>query len=202
MNLTTIKSNSIVEETINKSKFIAYSFCLQNFEQIEQDLNILRQKYPDATHICYAYRFLSTEKCVDDGEPQSTAGKPILECIKKQNYNNVLVVVVRYFGGIKLGAGGLVRAYGNMAQKVLVISGQKDMFDCKKISFQTPITENKKLANLSKIENIFECKIDYGEDIKISFYSPIYEYENVCKNIENLFGKSINFKVSEENYLI
>ena len=202
MNLTTIKSNSIFEETINKSKFIAYSFCLQNVDEIQTNLSNLEQKFPDATHICYAYKFLGMEKCVDDGEPQGTAGKPILECIKKQNLSNVLVAVVRYFGGVKLGAGGLVRAYGNMTQKVLAISGQKEMFDCKNIQFELPISDNKKLANIIKIENIFECKIEYGENIKISFYSPLSEHENVCKNIENIFGKSINFQISEELFLI
>ncbi|MBO7508142.1 MAG: YigZ family protein, partial [Clostridia bacterium] len=159
MNILTIEKDSIFEEAINKSKFIAYSFALKNFEQIEKYLNMLQKEYSDATHICYAYKFLGTEKAVDNGEPQGTAGKPILECIKKQNYSNVLVVVVRYFGGIKLGAGGLTRAYGNSAQKVLTQSGQKQMFECKKVAFKLPITENKKLSFLSNIQDMLILKI-------------------------------------------
>ena len=135
MNITTIKQNSEYTEIINKSKFIAYSYCLQNFEQIDDFLQQLKQKYADATHICYAYKFFGSEKAVDDGEPQGTAGRPILEAIKKQNLSNVFVAVVRYFGGIKLGAGGLTRAYGNLAQKVISISDTRQLFECKTSAF-------------------------------------------------------------------
>ena len=85
-------------------------------------LNNLNKTYADATHICYAYVVIDNgvkEKAVDNGEPSGTAGKPILDCIKKQNYVNMLVAVVRYFGGIKLGAGGLVRAYSQSAKNVI-----------------------------------------------------------------------------------
>ncbi len=74
-------------------------------------ISVIKKNYPDATHICYAYIVDNIERCTDDGEPSGTAGKPILNVLKRKNLTNVLVVVVRYFGGVKLGAGGLVRAY-------------------------------------------------------------------------------------------
>ena len=163
---------------------------------------MLQKKYSDATHICYAYKFLGSEKAVDNGEPQGTAGKPILECIKKQNYSNVLVVVVRYFGGIKLGAGGLTRAYGNSAQKVLAQSGQKQMFECKKISFKLPISENKKVSFLSNIQDVFDLKTTYDQNINISFFAKIEQIEAVLKQIENIFSHKLEFEISEQTFLI
>lgn len=202
MNITTIKQNSSYTEIINKSKFIAYSFCLQSFEQIDTFLQETKQKYADATHICYAYKFFGNEKAVDNGEPQGTAGKPILECIKKQNLSNVLVVVVRYFGGIKLGAGGLTRAYGNLAQKVIAISDTKQIFECKKIEFCLPITESKKLTYLSNMYDIFEPKFEYGQVIKITLYCQTNQVEQTAQKIENIFSQKINFEVSEQVFLI
>ena len=202
MNITTIKQNSSYTEIINKSKFIAYSFCLQSFEQIDTFLQEIKQKYADATHICYAYKFFGNEKAVDNGEPQGTAGKPILECIKKQNLSNVLVVVVRYFGGIKLGAGGLTRAYGNLAQKVIAISDTKQIFECKKIEFCLPITESKKLTYLSNMYDIFEPKFEYGQVIKITLYCQTNQVEQTTQKIENIFSQKINFEVSEQVFLI
>ena len=107
---------------INKSRFIAYKFDLETVEEIKDILNNLKKQHKKSTHICYAYVFnkdVVSEKCCDDGEPGGTAGYPILNVIKKKNLTNVLVAVVRYFGGIKLGAGGLTRAYTKATAGVL-----------------------------------------------------------------------------------
>ena len=101
-----------------KSKFYGYAFNVQSVEEIEKHIQDLKKEYKKCTHICYAYQ-ISTPvvlaKAVDDGEPSGTAGKPIYNIIDKKNLKNVLIVVVRYFGGVKLGAGGLVRAYTKCA---------------------------------------------------------------------------------------
>lgn len=102
------------EIVINKSRFIAYKFELKNLNEVKNNLEILRAAHKKATHICYAYVYnldAVSEKCSDDGEPSGTAGYPILNVIKKKNLTNTMVAVVRYFGGVKLGAGGLTRAY-------------------------------------------------------------------------------------------
>ena len=80
---------------------------------------LTKKEYKDSTHICYAYIINSSEKCSDDGEPNGTAGLPILNILKKNNLTNVLAIVIRYFGGIKLGAGGLLRAYSDAANKAV-----------------------------------------------------------------------------------
>ncbi len=111
-----------MEIEINKSKFIAYKFELENLEQVKAHLEELKHAHKKATHICWAYVYnkeVVSEKCSDDGEPSGTAGHPILNVIKKKNLTNTMVAVVRYFGGIKLGAGGLTRAYTKATASVL-----------------------------------------------------------------------------------
>lgn len=113
------KSEEIV---INKSRFIAYLFELKSLDEAKQAIETLKKEHKKANHVCYAYvynREVVAEKCSDDGEPKGTAGYPILNVIKKKKLNNILVAVVRYFGGIKLGAGGLTRAYTKSAASVL-----------------------------------------------------------------------------------
>lgn len=110
------------ELEINKSRFLAYKLELNSTEQVKPFIENLKKEHKKARHFCYAYVFNKegvSEKCSDDGEPGGTAGYPILNVIKKKNLTNVLVVVVRYFGGIKLGAGGLTRAYTKACAGVL-----------------------------------------------------------------------------------
>ncbi|MBE5740933.1 MAG: YigZ family protein [Clostridiales bacterium] len=110
------------ELIINKSRFIALRYELSSLDEVADILSALKKEYKKATHICYAYvynRDQVSEKCSDDGEPGGTAGYPILNVIKKKNLTNTMVVVVRFFGGIKLGAGGLTRAYTKACAGVL-----------------------------------------------------------------------------------
>ncbi len=107
---------------IKKSKFISECFKVENAEDVSTILEKIRKDNKKATHVCFAFRIVGEqflEKAADDGEPSGTAGKPILNVIQKQNLSNVLIVVVRYFGGIKLGAGGLVRAYSKAASEAV-----------------------------------------------------------------------------------
>ena len=107
---------------IKKSKFYGYSFSVTKQEQVLEILAKLKKEHKKATHICYAYKIIDGQEYVkfnDDGEPNGTAGRPILNVIEKKKLSNIVVFVVRYFGGIKLGAGGLVRAYTNCASDLL-----------------------------------------------------------------------------------
>ncbi len=103
---------------VKKSKFISYIFNVNSVDEIKRIIEQIKVENKKATHVCYAYSISGKEfleKAFDDSEPSGTAGKPILNVIQKQNLSNILIVVVRYFGGIKLGAGGLVRAYSKAA---------------------------------------------------------------------------------------
>lgn len=115
----TIDKNAINEVVIKNSKFICILYKLNSLQEIEKYLVEVRNIYKDATHYCSAYIFNEYKKSSDDGEPSGTAGMPMLQVLEKNNLNFVLCVVVRYFGGIKLGAGGLVRAYTKCVTEAL-----------------------------------------------------------------------------------
>lgn len=100
---------------IKKSKFIAYYYEISNKDEIEFILNTLKKEHKKARHIPYAYKVNNTAKKTDDKEPSNTAGLPIYNIIERKQLDNCLVAVVRYFGGTKLGAGGLLRAYSEAA---------------------------------------------------------------------------------------
>ena len=119
----TIATSETVEIIEKKSKFIAHVFPVQTQEEAEGHIQKLKKQYWDAAHNCYAYQLgekSEIQRFSDDGEPQGTAGKPILEVLKGENLTNVLVVVTRYFGGTLLGTGGLVRAYGRTAKEGVI----------------------------------------------------------------------------------
>ena len=103
------------EIVINKSRFLGFAKFVESGDEAESFLNELREKYKDARHICFAYKLRNSARLSDDGEPSGTAGKPILNIIEKKGLVNVVIAVVRYFGGVKLGAGGLLRAYSGCA---------------------------------------------------------------------------------------
>jgi len=104
---------------VKNSKFICILRHVDSINDIDDIFNYVKDKYKDATHYCYAYIINNISKCSDDGEPSGTAGIPMLEVLKKNNLNNVLCIVVRYFGKILLGASGLVRAYSNAVTECL-----------------------------------------------------------------------------------
>lgn len=139
-----------------KSKFIAYLMPYDKFDDVMQKL---RQEHPKARHFVYAYRYLNefeqvVENCSDDGEPKGTSGKPSLAVLAGADFINTAVIVVRYFGGIKLGTGGLVRAYGNSVNEVLNIASS---FEYKKLinkKLQCTYTELSKLEYLLNQEKI------------------------------------------------
>ena len=110
--------NTITLE-IKKSKFIAYDYQVNDTLEIPKILDSLKKEHKKAKHFPYAYKIQNQVKKSDDKEPSNTAGLPIYNIIEKNNLDNTLIVVVRYFGGIKLGAGGLFRAYSNSAAEVI-----------------------------------------------------------------------------------
>ncbi len=121
--MQTVTSPAQSEQTIKKSRFIGIARPCVSELQAKDIVNRLRLEYADANHIAYAYRILTPNgwryRIYDAGEPSGTAGKPIFSHLEGKNLINVMIAVIRYYGGIKLGAGGLTRAYGNAANEVL-----------------------------------------------------------------------------------
>jgi uncharacterized YigZ family protein len=121
MSYQTLKHAVTTRLEIKKSEFIAYAYPVTSREQAMFHVEQQREKYPDARHFCWAYIIGDPDNTTsagfdDDGEPSGTAGRPILNVLQHKSIGNVIIIVVRYFGGIKLGAGGLTRAYAGSAQ--------------------------------------------------------------------------------------
>lgn len=117
--LLSIKLNDKYEEIVKSSKFISLIFRVYSREEVNYYLDKVKEEYPNATHYCYGYVIDNDIRSSDDGEPSKTAGIPILNQITSNNLNYVLIIVVRYFGGIKLGAGPLTRTYAKVARDVI-----------------------------------------------------------------------------------
>lgn len=113
-------NNTIVEM---KSKFIAYLIPLKNVDEFKEQLKAIQKEHHKARHIVYAYKIGAITKSTDDGEPKHTAGRPLIELLLKKDINNVAIIVVRYFGGTKLGASKLLRTYLNSGIEVMKKAG-------------------------------------------------------------------------------
>ena len=165
------------EIEIKKSRFIAIAKKVVSREEAINFINEVKTSYPDARHHCWAYLLgdpLNSTNCAsnDDGEPSGTAGRPILSQISYSNIGNVIVVVVRFFGGVKLGAGGLVRAYRESTQKVLKALQVEEHISRIEISVACPFNEEN---NLRKIISSFQGEIlemSYSTNVRITVVLP------------------------------
>lgn len=128
-------------EIIKNSRFIALVTPLTALSEVEAQLDGVRAAYPAASHHCYAYHFGEAIKFSDDGEPGGTAGRPMLEVLTKRDLDRSLAVVTRYFGGTRLGAGGLVRAYSGSVAKALDEAGVIEVKDRSALSFTVPFDQ-------------------------------------------------------------
>lgn len=174
------------EIIIEKSVFIGYAKPVSTEEEAREFIDEIKRKHKDATHNVWAYTIgqnMNIQRYSDDGEPQGTAGIPTLEVIKKEDLRDVVVVVTRYFGGIKLGAGGLVRAYTKGA-KIGIEAGKI----VKKVPF-TQIDISIDYTLLGKMQNSLSNKgfiikgIEYAENVIISVYCEDDQLEELKKLI-------------------
>ena len=184
--MKTIMDNLYSELVINKSKFITNIIKVNNKDDIIKQLSIIKNKYSDATHNCYAYICDNLKKCNDDSEPSKTAGMPILTILEHENLNHVLCVVTRYFGGIKLGTGGLVRAYSNSVKKCLDKAIYKDILKGFEISLTFEYEKIKIIDYLLKncliTNKIFDDNITYVINISsVEFNNIQHNLNNFCK---------------------
>lgn len=174
--MKSIKNKVNNEIIINKSRFITHIIPINNIEEISKEIEKIKKIYKDATHYCFAYILNSKEKCSDDGEPSGTAGMPILNVLKNNNLNNILCIVIRYFGGIKLGSGGLIRAYSSSTSKALNKCIIGNITDGYKITLELDYNNVKKIDYILKekvITKEFKNKIKYTFDIQVEEFEII-----------------------------
>lgn len=174
---------------IQKSKFICLLLPIQTIEDVKIELEKAKEEYKGATHYCYAYIYNQVKRFSDDGEPGGTAGMPILKVLENQELNHVIAIVVRYFGGIKLGAGGLVRAYTNSVVESISNSQKIELIYGKRIELTFPYNQEKKILSLITPYEPDEKK--YGELIQYGLFLP----DNILSNLENYSYQILEDKV-------
>lgn len=163
--MKTILKNATYELTIKKSRFIGFLFKIENADDTNIYLKKIREEHPNAAHVCYAYSLLNTKKMSDDKEPSGTAGLPILEILNKNELVNVLAIVVRYFGGIKLGSSGLIRAYTNTIRDTLIQTTIKDLNKGYMIELNYDYQDNNLITNI--LENSHIVEKEFNEQIRV-----------------------------------
>ena len=172
----TIENNIKYELIVKNSKFITILYKI-NDNKIDDILLNIKKEYPDATHYCYAYIVDDIKKSSDDGEPSGTAGIPILKVLENNNLTNILCIVIRYFGGIKLGANGLVRAYTKSCANAIKEANLKELVDGINITVTFPYTRLKEIDYLLKDLVInsksFDNLITYNLNIEKDFLNTI-----------------------------
>lgn len=188
--MKSIQKEITSEIIINKSRFITIITNINDINKIKEKLEEIKKTYKDATHYCFAYIIQNHEKCSDNGEPSGTAGIPILNVLKQNNLTNILCVVIRYFGGIKLGAGGLIRAYSTSASEALKKATITTIVDGYNLTIEFSYDNLKQIDYLLK--NI-DIKKDYQTNITYNFNITLEKY----KQIENELIKLSKIKLKK-----
>ena len=195
----TIEDNGEFELIEKKSRFIANAIYVENKTEAENKIKEIKKKFYDAKHHCFAYRILDNEsiyeKSSDDGEPSGTAGSPLLNILQKNNFCNMLIIVTRYFGGILLGTGGLVRAYSGAAAGAIENCSKINIEKGTEYSLIVDYTNFKKIQYYCKINKITINSIQYGENIICKATIPNSQKASFLLDIEN---KSIVIKEIKE----
>lgn len=191
--MKTIKNPVQSEINIKKSQFICSLFPTKNKKESKEIIQKLNQQYSDATHNCTAYIVNDGEGFDDDGEPGGTAGKPMINVLRKNELHNVTAVVTRYFGGIKLGAGGLVRAY---SKSVMEAVGEAEIleieeYDVYKITFE--YCDIKTVDNEVRNNNLESIEKEYSD--KVTYCVVSKNNQDIEKIFEKYSGKvNVTFK--------
>jgi len=200
--LKTIKENVEAQIVQKKSKFIANLIYVKSQEEAEEYLNSIRKKYYDAKHHCFAYSIMTKDGIInrfsDDGEPSGTAGAPMLNIINKKELINVLIVVTRYFGGILLGTGGLVKAYTDSTLEAIdnahFVIEEMGYEMCLEISYN----DFEKFNYYCKKNNINILNSEYTDKVICNIELNNEEKEKIVNNLEELSFKIENYKIIKE----
>ena len=201
----TIEQNTTAVIIEKKSKFIANVFYVESIEEAEVKIKEIKKKYFDARHNCFAFSICTKEGIVnrfsDDGEPSGTAGSPMLNILTSKGLTNVLVVVTRYFGGILLGTGGLVRAYTEATQEAL-----KQVEEiCKDLGLEVQIeiiySDLEKCKYYLKQNDIIISNIEYGENIILTIEITKEKLNEIENNKHNLNFQILKQQILGEKYI-
>ena len=192
------------EIIIDKSTFIGYAKPIKTEEDAIEFINEIKKKHKDATHNVWAYtigKTMNIQRYSDDGEPQGTAGIPTLEVIKKEDLRDVVVVVTRYFGGVKLGAGGLVRAYTKGAKVGIDAAKVIEKVMYKDVRIKIDYNQLGKIQNEIMNMNYFVKDTIYEDNVEIIVYSRLEEVNKLTDRIIDITSATAEINIGEEFYL-
>lgn len=181
-----IKEEFVNQIDIEKSKFITYVNRCFSEEEARAYVATLKKQYPDATHHCYAFVVGANHEIArsnDDGEPSGSAGMPILEALRLSGVHDVVCVVIRYFGGIKLGAGGLVRAYSTSASTALKLAKHVELVEMNSYRLTFGYDFTRPLDYLLESKGAIITSKDYDVNVTYTFFT---NYEDISKDIQEL----------------
>ncbi len=188
----TVSKAGEFSQTINKSRFIAVVSHIESESDARALIEKEKKKYPDARHCCWAYILGENSENMrygDDGEPQGTAGLPMLEVLKKKNITNVLVTVTRYFGGILLGTGGLTRAYSSSCAGAAENAAIATMLLCKTVTvtLDYPLFSRLKLP-IEKFDGAKCENIEFGQNVTVTLTVKSDKCDEFCGFLTQLSG--------------
>ena len=202
-NYLTIKENGHHELTIKKSRFITTLIRTSTVEEAEKAIAAVSNKYRDATHNTFAYTIgLNDEhvKASDNGEPSGTAGVPELKALQLMKLKNVTAVVTRYFGGIKLGAGGLIRAYSNSVTKAVEAIGVVKRVQQQGVKFQVDYKKFDEIQHYLNQQKILIDNIDYGVSVTITIYIDEGKLKGLEIDLTNILSGKVQFIFLPKRY--
>lgn len=201
----TISGSASAEIIEKKSKFIANLFYVETVEEAEKKIKEIKKKYFDARHNCFAYSIFSKDGIInrfsDDGEPSGTAGAPMLNILNSQNLCNVLVVVTRYFGGILLGTGGLVRAYTGAMQEALSNVSQIEKELGQEVKLEVNYSDFEKLKYYLKQNEINIIGAEYSENVLTTVEITNEKLKKIESQKKDLNFKLINIQIIKDKYI-
>jgi len=202
-NYKTIATTGSHEKDIKKSRFIAHIAQTNSEDEAKAFIQQVREQESGATHNCTAFIVMENvliERMSDDGEPSGTAGSPILNVLQQQELQNVTVVVTRYFGGIKLGAGGLIRAYSSTTAEAVKEIGLVENRIQQGFELSIPYHMFDKFENYAKNEKIVLENKQFAADIKCEIYLDLDNVDIAVQNIKDMFQNQIILKQTEKTY--
>ena len=191
----TIKSECSAEIEVKKSRFIATVFPCKTEAQAQEFLNRMRKKYWDARHNVYAFslRENKSRRFSDDGEPHSTAGLPVMEVINHSEITDIAVVVTRYFGGILLGTGGLVRAYSEAARAVLQAAEVEEILAAKQFKIECEYADYDILNKLLEGYKVKVMSTDFADKISVSLGVVAEQFDGLYQKCTDTFCGKMHF---------
>src|SRR6056297_2426382 len=192
------------EIEIRKSRFIAIALATDSAEDAREEIKAAWQKHPQASHIVYAYQIGKRGDLFglsDDGEPHGTAGRPVLEVVKGSGISNLLVMVIRYFGGTKLGTGGLVKAYTLAAQELLAVLATEELIQKRRFFISLPYPLYEPVHKLLRSHGAEIEGEDFLTEVSLSGNLPQSETDTVQHALLELSAGELELEFIEENYI-